>query len=195
MAGEVSVRRAACRLDAVTPPEMAGTVYGGHKRCSLRSLASRTPDHLSGLFTPPVGGVVFWLGSFKGCLQRDILDYNGGMVIMKKPRDTQRRKVYTAENRVDKGRKLETVPEMQGYVDQMLRSRWWKMKFPNVTHVLVQDGRARKTAGAVFSLRDPAIKMPRWSRRELFVLHEIAHIARPAGTAAHGRWPFGSARG
>ena len=67
----------------------------------------------------------------------------------------------------------------------MLGSAWWKTRYPRVATIYVKDGRGRSRACA--SPANKYIKMPKWSRHEIFVLHEVAHIVQPLNTAWHGR--------
>ena len=87
-------------------------------------------------------------------------------------RDTQRSKLYRAE-RVVNGEKFADMEEMRKYVNKITRSDWWKKHHENPAWgVAVTDGRRRRNACAVGSWE---IRMPRWSRCERIVLHELAH--------------------
>lgn len=108
-------------------------------------------------------------------------------------RDSQRSKVYRAEciALADRSERLETVPEMQQYVDKILRSRWFKGKWDYLA-IQVKDGRGRSRAcGGYYGFGTGYIKMPKWSRTRYVVLHEMAHVItgmehRSEGTI-HGR--------
>lgn len=117
-------------------------------------------------------------------------------------RDSQRSKVYTAEQNVryhlrrdGLEQRLETVDEIQSWVDSITSSQWWASHFASLS-ILVKDGRGRKNAGASPFLYweemdagyDCAIKLPRWARSKVVILHEIAHhTARDNREGAHGR--------
>jgi putative metallohydrolase (TIGR04338 family) len=103
-------------------------------------------------------------------------------------RDGQRQRLYDAERDVDVGKPLPKVSDMQDYLDRMVAEDWWTAAF-RVERIYVYDGRGRTSAtGYPTDAREGAIKMPRWSRHEIFVLHEVAHVLvwhRPH--AGHGR--------
>ena len=110
-------------------------------------------------------------------------------------RDSQRSKVYTAE-RVVHGEMFETVEQVQTYVDRVLGRAWFKRRWPSIARhgIPVEDGRGRRAAGAKTTYRGRTITMPKWSRFEEVILHEIAHHCADVqyGTrevAAHG-WQF-----
>jgi len=110
-------------------------------------------------------------------------------------RDSQRSKVYAAE-RVVHGDNFETVEEMQTYVDKVLGRAWFVRRWPKVAAngIAVEDGRGRRSAAAKTRWGRLIVTMPKWSRYEEIILHEIAHHCSDAqyGTrevAAHG-WEF-----
>jgi putative metallohydrolase (TIGR04338 family) len=103
---------------------------------------------------------------------------------MQRPRDNQRQKVYNAENVVPRGRQFNRVVEITVFVDHMLKTTWWRRNFPDVKFITVKDGRRRIRPSAYRAER--VIKMPKWSRNELIVIHEVAHIVTPDCYAAHG---------
>lgn len=101
-------------------------------------------------------------------------------------RDNQRKRLYDAEFAVRSfgtgaGRRLETVPEVQAYVNAILGSRWFKARW-GVRSIPVLDGRGRRSACAEGS----RIKMPLWARNEMVTLHEVAHVLTPGKYADHG---------
>jgi putative metallohydrolase (TIGR04338 family) len=106
------------------------------------------------------------------------------LVRERRPRDSQRSKLYRAERTVGAGHHFPSVAHCQAQVDRILASAWWKARFPALDQVQVRDGRGRRHAGAHQS--HGAISLPRWSRRERIILHELAHLATPASFAAHG---------
>lgn len=98
-------------------------------------------------------------------------------------RDQQRKRLYAAEEfmRSDSRRRIETVPEIQAYVNELCEERWFKKRWGG-HHVVVKDGRGRRRACAIGNI----IKMPRHARFEWVVLHEVAHTLIPAPLAWHG---------
>jgi len=103
-----------------------------------------------------------------------------------RPRDSQRSRLYRAENELDRGQHFPTIHALRAHVDYITGHEWWRYYFPKITAVAVKDGRGRRRAAAHVSLDAPAIMMPRWSRSELVTLHELAHIVTPATAPAHG---------
>lgn len=115
-------------------------------------------------------------------------------------RDSQRQKVYNAENAVRERLDLEGVNKryddmaaLTARVDAIYRSAWWKgnvrKKEKHCGPIKVTDGRHCRSAIACGT---NVIKMPRWARSEMVLLHELSHIAcaRIYGDnniAAHGR--------
>ena len=136
----------------------------------------------------------------------------------KKVRDQQRSKMYTAEHEAKQveyrlSERIETVPEIQDWVDKITSSMWWskyKIKilaaepvfcvcFENaVKHIgpeklspkcftrsiTVTDGRGTRAAYGYPSQK--RISLPKWARSKIVILHEVAHIISPE-EPAHGR--------
>lgn len=97
---------------------------------------------------------------------------------MTRTRDTQRGKVYKAECHLPEaltGRKFETLAECQAYYDRIVRSRWWKARAIE-TPIFLKDGRGTRMARAYSNWAGGYINLPRWSRHEIVMLHELAHI-------------------
>ncbi len=99
-------------------------------------------------------------------------------------RDSQRKRVYTAEsaafpNNPKTGEPtLPAVSDVDLYVKKVWHSKRVQAAFPRATRTYygaptVLDGRGCRKASAIST---HTIKMPRWSRREWVVLHELAHI-------------------
>lgn len=117
-------------------------------------------------------------------------------------RDFQRSKVYAAESMAEQrmdgevdrevveklSERLESVREMQSWVDEITDSEWFRSYLipaseekmsdhitPRHRHyrINVKDGRGRRRAGGCSS---GFITMPHWSRKRLVVLHEVAHV-------------------
>ena len=97
---------------------------------------------------------------------------------MARVRDTQRGKVYKAEAHLPEalwGRKFKTLPECQTYYEHIVGSRWWKGRAA-VIPVMLRDGRGTSVARAFAVTGIAFINLPRWSRQELWMLHELAHV-------------------
>jgi len=116
---------------------------------------------------------------------------------MARPRDSQRSKVYRSERHLSDhmkryGGRLETVPEMQAWIDEINRSRWLKGYIKRHPHgiayrpITVTDGRARRRACAELYVKRAYVKVPRWCRSKLVLLHEMAHVYTPVYVAWHG---------
>ncbi len=109
-------------------------------------------------------------------------------------RDSQRSKVYRAERvltergRLSAGR-LETVEEMQAWVDSIIASPWWKKQVfgRSVKFIKVESGAGQRRALA-YPWKN-AISMPRWSRSKGIILHEMAHLITARCHPSHG-WQF-----
>ncbi len=91
-------------------------------------------------------------------------------------RDYQRSAVYAAEKAVDGFKtefRMETVPELQAYVDQLRADPWLLERFPKSKYrAQVTDGRHCRHASAT----SRRIRMPRWARSRMILLHEFAHV-------------------
>ena len=109
--------------------------------------------------------------------------------------DRQRSALYRAEDRVPWGRKFNGIPEAQAFVDQVISSSAWEFAptedadgvawvVPRV--VVVRDGRGRRHACSERAWFGSEIKLPKWARTELIVLHELAHVRVPPGFPPHG---------
>ena len=105
---------------------------------------------------------------------------------MSAPRDNQRSKLYDAEDGVDRGRAFDSVDAVQDFVDSITGSSYWE-RIPGAPRVVaVRDGRGRRHACAAESWYGAEVRLPRWSRNQLIVLHELAHTITPKGCAPHG---------
>jgi putative metallohydrolase (TIGR04338 family) len=113
---------------------------------------------------------------------------------MTEPRDTQRSRLYKAENAAFKGnplggKRLETVPDIERFVQKVANRAPIKSRYPELARspIRVKDGRGRRRACGGYR----SISIPLWARTEWIVLHELAHVAtlRRHGetVAAHGR--------
>lgn len=100
----------------------------------------------------------------------------------RRPRDSQRAKLYRAEDEVNPGRRLPTVDKLQAFVDDVAGSDWFLARWgPRTFEVRPGHGHRRATADA-----NGVLQMPRWARAEVVVLHEMAHCLTPVAFAAHG---------
>jgi putative metallohydrolase (TIGR04338 family) len=116
----------------------------------------------------------------------------------RRPRDQQRSRVYRAEDLAMKclgasNERLEAIEQVQAYVVRLMATEWFRRTYhPRPLYIQVTDGRGRRSACAMGSNR---ICMPRWSRSELVILHEVAHCllavdySRSRECGAHG-WRF-----
>jgi len=102
-------------------------------------------------------------------------------------RDSQRSRVYKAEDSFEimyPSKEFKTIKETRDFVDKVTTSSWFKKHWPNVYDIQVDDGRAQRRALA----KGPRhIGLPRWSRTEAIILHEISHCCTWKIGAAHGR--------
>jgi putative metallohydrolase (TIGR04338 family) len=99
-----------------------------------------------------------------------------------RPRDSQRARLYRAEDEVGVGRRLSTVPLLQAYVDALAATSWFEARWGSRTFD-VRPGHGHRRATAA---RDGVLQMPRWARTEVVVLHEVAHCLTPVEFPAHG---------
>lgn len=118
---------------------------------------------------------------------------------MPQPRDSQRSKLYAAEDAAfDLGyngfqsRDTLSLQECQAIVDKVWASKIIRRKYSRATRYslapLVCDGRGRRRA--CYSPGRHVIKLPRWSRQKYIVLHEIAHALAYASDRAFHGWEF-----
>lgn len=96
-----------------------------------------------------------------------------------KPRDSQRKKVYESERKIwPKSEQLETLPEINTWLDyKVFGSNWFEKSYPLVKGFKVHDGRAARFARGWFDVKQGTahMKLPRWSRNKMVILHELAH--------------------
>jgi len=94
------------------------------------------------------------------------------------PRDQQAKKVFVAEDNFGRGKEFDSLAEIQVWVDKIVASRWWKNRSP-FKYVRIMSGQVN--ALAAWSrprgkrLYVPTLKLPKWARRELVILHELCH--------------------
>lgn len=99
------------------------------------------------------------------------------------PRDSQRLRLYRAQDTVPSGQALPEIEACQLYVDRVTSSEWWRLRYPHVTRVKVHWRRGRT---AVASPLTNTISLPRSLRTERTNLHELAHLVTPPDVASHG---------
>jgi putative metallohydrolase (TIGR04338 family) len=108
-------------------------------------------------------------------------------------RDSQRGKVYAAENAAfDKSKSEDlSVAECQAFIDKCLNSKGLQSKYPKATRrYKVTDGRGRRTA--CYAPLINQLRVPRWARSRWVLLHELAHalvFSFSDSHAPHG-WEF-----
>jgi putative metallohydrolase (TIGR04338 family) len=121
-------------------------------------------------------------------------------------RDSQRSKVYAAEQRIHLDSPCVALSELREWInDTVVTSRWFHSRWPLGGVIRLKDGRGRRRACAYpiftnyhlnsnYSQPSPkggVIKLPRWSRTRIIALHELAHIIIrwhfPYKVAAHGK--------
>lgn len=121
-----------------------------------------------------------------------------------RPRDSQRKKVYDSEQAHSlwtwDAHQYESVQQVQSWVDSICKSRWFINRFPRhaidkkriavygrrADGIKVLDGRGRR--GACGSTRG-FVKLPVWSRSDLVILHEIAHVVTSRYTTNNRKLP------
>lgn len=107
------------------------------------------------------------------------------------PRDAQRRRVYLAETPLP-SRKLPALDQCAAFVDTVVGSLWWELRFPHLTMADVPRLRPGHGARQAFYCElpsGPAITLPRRYRTTGVVLHELCHwaLARDDDLPNHGR--------
>ena len=112
---------------------------------------------------------------------------------MSRPRDSQRSKVYEAEenfhwlllsNQLE--RCILNIHSLRAWVDGITSSDWWRQRYPGVHSVEVKDGRRRRRACGWREGTRGTISLPRRSRQQSSILHELAHVVINNTVAAHG---------
>jgi len=124
------------------------------------------------------------------------------MTYEKKERDSQKQRVYDAERKAaksmavagDRNLRIPEIADVEKYVNDIVRSAYWKAMFPKTTIVMVDEGRKGRRM-ACWKSWEKTIHLPSWARTELIILHELAHAAHDGSPdwdwtqAAHG-WQF-----
>lgn len=111
----------------------------------------------------------------------------------KTARDTQRSKVYKAEDYFcHKNPNLyASVAECKAYTTEITGSAYWQSQ-GGKKRIAIGDGRGRSNACAqskgIHNTIDK-IKLPKWARSRIVIIHEMSHILTDQtdfGTSAHG---------
>src|SRR5262249_11084077 len=93
--------------------------------------------------------------------------------------DQQDERLYEAENSVisfrDPRNYMGTVAAVERFLSLVVSSAWFLDRWPTMdgVHVHLLDGRGSRSA---WSHANGVISLPRWARRKLVVLHELAHV-------------------
>lgn len=82
--------------------------------------------------------------------------------------------------------KLKPLEELNELAQKLLTTSWFREKFKTPISIKLTDGRGRNRAGCYGTI-SAIIKIPRWCRTDVMLLHEIAHATVWDKTqAAHG---------
>jgi putative metallohydrolase (TIGR04338 family) len=106
---------------------------------------------------------------------------------MTRPRDTQRSKVWRAEEEVAHS-PLPGLPACATFADRVVGSLWWAARFPDHSPApRWRPGYGARTAFFALIDGEPTITLPRRYRTKGVVLHELAHwVLDDLGVANHG---------
>jgi putative metallohydrolase (TIGR04338 family) len=107
------------------------------------------------------------------------------------PRDAQRRRVYLAETPLPSS-PLPGLDACARFVDRVVGSLWWELRFPDRHLGAVPRLRPGNGARQAFYREEPTgptITLPRRYRTKGVVLHELVHwaLGLDSGLPAHGR--------
>ena len=103
----------------------------------------------------------------------------------RKPRDTQKHKIYAAENDLKRlSPKFENFEDCCKYVKKVCGSKWLLKKYEQRCrrmawhtepfNISVEEGRSNAFARGSYYAN--SISLPKWAQTELVALHEIAHV-------------------
>jgi putative metallohydrolase (TIGR04338 family) len=109
----------------------------------------------------------------------------------RRPRDAQRTRLYLAETPMPSS-PLPGLDACARYVDRVVGSMWWHLRFPDRNLAVVPRLRPGNGARQAFYREEetgPTITLPRRYRTKGVVLHELAHFALglDSGLPHHGR--------
>jgi putative metallohydrolase (TIGR04338 family) len=99
-------------------------------------------------------------------------------------RDSQRSKVYAAENTLKKmSESFATFDDAKRFVDAAVASGWWKGNFPQIHRIEVHRGGVSWAWGGQHNWYPKTgwIKLPdnEFGRKKLVIIHEMAHCLAP----------------
>jgi putative metallohydrolase (TIGR04338 family) len=110
----------------------------------------------------------------------------------KRPRDSQRSRVYRAETPVPSS-PLPGIDACANFADRVVGTLWWQARFPDHTLDLVPRFRPGNGARQAFFREEDggghSITLPRRYRTKGIVLHELVHwaLSEDYGLSHHGR--------
>jgi len=89
-------------------------------------------------------------------------------------RDSQRSKVYRSEKVVPQGLQFKELADVQAYLKQLQSHAWFRRRWaPRDFHL--KDGRGARRGRASHGWWARIITLPRATRYQSYVLHEVAH--------------------
>jgi putative metallohydrolase (TIGR04338 family) len=111
--------------------------------------------------------------------------------VTRRPRDAQRTRLYLAETPMPSS-PLPGLDACARFVDRVVGSMWWHLRFPDRNLALVPRLRPGNGARQAFYREEetgPTITLPRRYRTKGVVLHELVHFALglDSGLPHHGR--------
>lgn len=128
----------------------------------------------------------------KAARRKALAELNKRWSIPARPRDSQRSKVYTAEQKTSSGKHFKDIDEVRMYIAKIARTQWWKKLAAGHPvengPVRLEIGRSHSTALSFHGMR--TVRMPGksgWAYCEKVVLHEMAHLITDCThSASHG---------
>ena len=111
--------------------------------------------------------------------------------VTRRPRDAQRTRLYLAETPMPSS-PLPGLDACARFVDRVVGSMWWHLRFPDRNLAIVPRLRPGNGARQAFYREEetgPTITLPRRYRTKGVVLHELVHFALglDSGLPHHGR--------
>jgi putative metallohydrolase (TIGR04338 family) len=106
----------------------------------------------------------------------------------KTKRDTQREKLYRAEKVLEKfERNLPHLEMVNLFLEDIFADPWFQKEYGSIVKTWhVKDGRRRRSACGWRQGFTACMKLPRHTRVDWIILHELAHGIQPAASAWHG---------
>lgn len=109
----------------------------------------------------------------------------------KKNRDSQRQKVYDAENlyqQIYPSRTFKSLEEIHQWIVKISNRKWFQKRFLyfkiNIRNLKIHKGRV--DGRAYWRVRDGNVVLPKWAWNEIVVLHELAHGLNINAKPHHG---------